>query len=318
MSDINKLVKFIRKEFNRSLKLFPLPSKPKYLYDPIRYALKGEGKRFRPILVHISGKAYNIDPDILMKVALGVELLHCFTLIHDDIMDSDKLRRNMPTLHHQFDISSAILAGDGLFTISQLILNSIENKPDAFMRYYNETVLEICEGQALDKQFEELDDISMDMYIEMVEKKTGALLGASLCLPVVISGKSNNEIEKMKHVGRQLGIAFQIQDDLLEIFEDENKMGKSLGSDIFSNKKTAIAIEANNLNKTEWDNLICQFDGKNLENIRSFLIRNKVKDKVETLAEMYFNSAYNELSNLGFNNDSEIYNFFKMIQERYS
>ena len=318
MSDTNKLVKFIQKEFNRSLKLFPLPDKPKYLYDPIRYALKGQGKRFRPILVHISGKAYNIDPDIIMKVALGVELLHCFTLIHDDIMDSDKLRRNMPTLHHQFDISSAILAGDGLFTISQLILNSIEAKPDAFMSYYNETVLEICEGQALDKQFEELDDISINMYIEMVEKKTGALLGASLCLPVVISGKSNNEIEKIKHIGRQLGIAFQIQDDLLEIFEDENKMGKSLGSDIFSNKKTAIAIEANNSNKTEWDNLICQFDGKNLENIRSFLIRNKVKDKVETLAERYFNSAYNELSNLGFGNDSEIYNIFKMIQERKS
>ena len=318
MSDINKLAKFIQKEFNRSLKLFPLPNKPKYLYDPIRYALKGEGKRFRPILVHISGKAYNVDPDIIMKVSLGVELLHCFTLIHDDIMDSDKLRRNMPTLHHQFDISSAILAGDGLFTISQLILNSIEYKPHAFMRYYNETVLEICEGQALDKQFEELDDISIDMYTEMVEKKTGALLGASLCLPAVISGKSNNEIEKIKHIGRQLGIAFQIQDDLLEIFEDENKMGKSLGSDIFSNKKTAIAIEANNLNKTEWDNLICQFDGKNLVNIRSFLISNKVKEKVETLAERYFNLAYNELSNIGFDNDSEIYNIFKMIQERNS
>ena len=318
MSDINKLVKFIQKEFNRSLKLFPLPNKPKYLYDPIRYALKGEGKRFRPILVHISGKAYNVDPDIIMKISLGVELLHCFTLIHDDIMDSDKLRRNMPTLHHQFDISSAILAGDGLFTISQLILNSIEYKPDTFMRYYNETVLEICEGQALDKQFEELDDISIDMYIEMVEKKTGALLGTSLCLPAVISRKSNNEIEKIKNIGRQLGIAFQIQDDLLEIFEDENKMGKSLGSDIFSNKKTAIAIEANNLNKTKWDYLICQFDGKNLDNIRSFLIRNKVKEKVETLAERYFNSAYNELSNLGFDKDSEIYKFFKIIQERHS
>ena len=318
MSDINKLIQFIREEFNRSLKLFPLPNKPKYLYDPIRYALKGEGKRFRPILVHLSGKAYKTDPDIIMKVSLAVELLHCFTLIHDDIMDSDNLRRNMPTLHHQFDISSAILAGDGMFTISQLVLNGIENKPDSLMKIYNETVLEICEGQALDKHFEDLDDISIDMYTEMVEKKTGALLGACFYLPAVISGKLNDEIKKIKYIGRQLGIAFQIQDDLFEIFEDENSMGKSLGSDIFSNKKTAIAIGAKNIDKTEWDSIIRQFNGKDLENVRNFLLENKVKDKVENLVEHYFKSAYNELTNIGFNTDSDIYKFFKMIQGRHS
>ena len=318
MSDINKLVQFIREEFNRSLKLFSLPDKPEYLYDPIKYAIKGEGKRLRPILVHLSGKMYKTDPDIIMKVSLAVELLHCFTLIHDDIMDSDNLRRNMPTLHHQFDISSAILAGDGMFTISQLVLNGIENKPASMMKFYNETVLEICEGQALDKQFEDLDDISIDMYTDMVEKKTGALLGACFFLPAVISGKSYNEIKRIKYIGRQLGIAFQIQDDLFEIFKDENNMGKSLGSDIFSNKKTAIAIEAKNINKTEWDSIIRQFDGKDLENIRNFLLENKVKYKVETLAEHYFNSAYNELTNLGFNKDSDIYKFFKIIERRHS
>ena len=318
MSDIKKLIQFIRKEFNRSLKLFPLPNKPEYLYDPIKYALKGEGKRFRPILVHLSGKAYKTDPDIIMKVSLAVEMLHCFTLIHDDIMDSDNIRRNMPTLHHQYDISSAILAGDGMFTISQLILNGIKKKSTSLMQFYNEAVLEICEGQALDKHFEGLEDISIDMYTEMVEKKTGALLGVCLYLPAVISGKSHNIIKRINYVGRQLGIAFQIQDDLFEIFEDENKMGKSLGSDIFSNKKTAIAIEAKNINKTDWDNIIHQFDGKDLKNIRNFLSENRVKDKVETLANHYFNSAYNELINLGFNKDSDIYKFFKMIQGRHS
>ena len=318
MSDINKLVQFIQQEFNRSLKLFPLPNKPEYLYDPIRYAIKGEGKRFRPILVHLSGKVYKTDPDIIMKISLAVEFLHCFTLIHDDIMDSDNLRRNMPTLHHQFDISSAILAGDGMFTISQLVLNGIENKPASLMQYYNETVLEICEGQALDKHFEDLDDISIDMYTEMVEKKTGALLGACFYLPAVISGKSNNEINRIKYIGRQLGIAFQIQDDLFELFKDENAMGKSLGSDIFSNKKTIIAIEAQNINKTEWGKIIHQFDGKDLENIRNFLLEYNVKEKVEILSEHYFNTAYDELSALGLDKNSDIYKFFKMIQERHS
>jgi geranylgeranyl diphosphate synthase type II len=186
------------------------------------------------------------------------------------------------------------------------------------MKIYNETVLEICEGQALDKHFEDLDNISIDMYTEMVEKKTGALLGACFYLPAVISGKSNNEIKKIKYIGRQLGIAFQIQDDLFEIFEDENSMGKSLGSDIFSNKKTAIAIEAKNISKTEWDSIIRQFDGKDLENIRNFLLENKVKDKVENLGEHHFKLAYNQLTNLGFNKDSDIYKFFKMIQGRHS
>ena len=205
-----------------------------------------------------------------------------------------------------------------MFTISQLILNGIEKTSASLLQFYNEAVLEICEGQALDKHFEDLEDISIDMYTEMVEKKTGSLLGACFYLPAVISGKSNNEIKRLKYVGRQLGIAFQIQDDLFEIFEDEKNMGKSLGSDIFSNKKTAIAIEAKNINKTEWDSIIHQFDGKDLKSIRNFLSENKVKEKVETLADQYFNSAYNELTNLGFNKESDLYKFFKMIQGRHS
>ena len=119
MSSILELTKFITSEFNRSLNSFPLPKKPEYLYEPIKYSLKGKGKRFRPILVHLSGRKYKVDPDDIMKVSLAVELLHCFTLIHDDIMDSDLTRRKMPTLHKKYDISSAILAGDGIFTISQ-------------------------------------------------------------------------------------------------------------------------------------------------------------------------------------------------------
>ena len=218
MADIRALIKFIKKEFNHSLKSFPLPKHPEYLYDPIRFALKGKGKRFRPTLVHLSGREFNTDPDTIMKVSLAVELLHCFTLIHDDIMDNDDVRRNMPTLYKKYDISSAILAGDGIFTISQLVLNSIGEKQKIILQLFNETVLEICEGQALDKYFESKRDISLKQYIEMVEKKTGALLGACCFLPAVLAGKSNNIIDGLKKVGKKVGIAFQIQDDLLEVF----------------------------------------------------------------------------------------------------
>ena len=318
MSDISELIQFIKKEFDQSLHSFPLPNHPKYLYEPIRYALKGKGKRFRPILVHLSGRAFKTDPDDIMKISLAVELLHCFTLIHDDIMDSDDLRRNMPTLHKKYDISSAILAGDGIFTISQLVLNSIGNKPEIFLQLYNETVLEICEGQALDKDFENKEDISLEQYIEMVEKKTGALLGSCCYLPAVLSGKPNNFINELKKIGKQLGIAFQIQDDLFEIFGDERNMGKSLGSDIFSNKKTAIAIEAKNSFPSEWKTIVEQFDGKSLVNVRNFLSENKIRDKVEALADDSFKFAYNSLSDLGFDKKSELYRFFKIIQGRHA
>jgi len=318
MSDISELIQFIRKEFNQSLKSFPLPKHPKYLYEPIRYALKGKGKRFRPILVHLSGRAFKTDPNDIMKISLAVELLHCFTLIHDDIMDSDDLRRNMPTLHKKYDISSAILAGDGIFTISQLVLNSIGNKPEIFLQSYNETVLEICEGQALDKYFENKEDISLDQYIQMVEKKTGALLGSCCYLPATLSEKPNNIIDDLKYIGKQLGVAFQIQDDLFEIFGDESIMGKSLGSDIISNKKTAIAIEAKNSFQSEWNTIVEQFDGKNLVYIRNFLSENKIRDKVEALADDCFKSAYNSLANLGFDKKSELYRFFKIIQGRHA
>ena len=277
MPSIQELTKFIINDFNRSLKSFPLPENPDYLYGPIKYSLKGKGKRFRPILVHLSGRKYKVDPDNIMKVSLAVELLHCFTLIHDDIMDSDDTRRNMPTLHKQFDISAAILAGDGIFTISHLILSGIENKPEQFLRLYNQAVLDICEGQALDKDFEGKEDISLDNYISMVEKKTGALLAASCYLPAILAGKTEDTIKILQNIGKHLGAAFQVQDDLFEIFGDETKMGKSLGSDIISKKNTAVSIESRKLFPSEWDMIVEEFDGKNFAKLRNFLEENKIK-----------------------------------------
>ena len=317
MSDLSQLIDFIRKEFNHSLKSFPLPESPKYLYNPIKYSLESKGKRYRPIIVHLAGRSFKSDPDELMKISLGIELLHNFTLIHDDIMDSDDIRRKVPTLHKKFDVPSAILAGDGIFTISQLILISLEHHSKKLLQKYNEVVLEICEGQALDKEFEDQAEIELDAYIDMVKKKTGALLGACLCLPAVMHGESSEKVEKLYNVGKCLGVAFQLQDDILEIFGDEKVIGKSLGSDIIANKKTAIALIANKINSDEWNNLISEFDGNNLEKIRNFLSNNGINSEVENLTNTYFQSSYESLLKLGFNQDSEVYRFFKIIQGRH-
>ena len=317
MADISGLIEFIRKEFNKSLNSFSFPKTPSYLYKPIEYSLKGKGKRYRPIIVHLTGRHFKSDPDDIMKISMAIELLHCFTLIHDDIMDSDDKRRNMPTLHKKYDVPSAILAGDGIFTITQLILLSVDQNSKLLFQKYNEMVLEICEGQAMDKQYEVEDELDVDDYIEMVKKKTGALLGSCLSLPAIIENEKQDNVELLYNIGKNLGVAFQIQDDLFEIFGDEKVIGKSLGSDIASNKKTPLAILAKNKDKMRWEKLVDEYDGKNLDNIRKFLDESGVKNKVDKIAFDYFSNAYDSLSKFGIGNNSELYSFFKFIQERH-
>ena len=317
MEDISGLIEFIRKEFNKSLNSFSFPKSPSYLYRPIEYSLKGKGKRYRPIIVHLTGRHFKSDPDDIMKISMAIELLHCFTLIHDDIMDSDDKRRNMPTLHKKYDVPSAILAGDGIFTITQLILLSVDQNSKLLFQKYNEMVLEICEGQAMDKQYEVEDELDVDDYIEMVKKKTGALLGSCLSLPAIIENEKQGNVELLYNIGKNLGVAFQIQDDLFEIFGDEKVMGKSLGSDIASNKKTPLAILAKNEDKMRWEKLVDEYDGKNLDNIRKFLSQSGVKNKVDKIAFDYFSNAYDSLSKFGIANNSELYSFFKFILERH-
>lgn len=317
MADISGLIEFIRKEFNKSLNSFSFPKTPSYLYKPIEYSLKGKGKRYRPIIVHLTGRHFKSDPDDIMKISMAIELLHCFTLIHDDIMDSDDKRRNMPTLHKKYDVPSAILAGDGIFTITQLILLSVDQNSKLLFQKYNEMVLEICEGQAMDKQYEVEDELDVDDYIEMVKKKTGALLGSCLSLPAIIENEKQDNVELLYNIGKNLGVAFQIQDDLFEIFGDEKVMGKSLGSDIASNKKTPLAILAKNEDKMRWEKLVYEYDGKNLDNIRKFLSDSGIKNKVDKIAFDYFSNAYDSLSKFGIGKNSELYSFFKFIQERH-
>mgnify|MGYP006232888041 CR=1 FL=1 len=161
MDNFASIIDSIRLNVNRHLKKIPIPDVPRYLYDPIRYSIRNEGKRFRPILTHLSGRANNIDSDDLINLSIAVELLHNFTLVHDDIMDNDTIRHGNQTIHEKWDPSTAILAGDGIYTIAQIILNEISSNSALLSKYFNKTTLEICEGQALDKEFENDHDLSL-------------------------------------------------------------------------------------------------------------------------------------------------------------
>ena len=317
MSTFNELITFIRKEVNRDLKRLPIPKRPVYLYKPIRFALSGNGKRFRPILVHLTGRANNADPDSLMKIALAVELLHNFTLVHDDIMDNDNMRHGQAAIHSKWDESTAILAGDGINAIAQILLSGIPDRSNAICRFFNQATLEVCEGQALDKEFENDLSITEDQYLEMIEKKTGSLLGACAALSATLVGAEQEVINYFDQFGRALGNGFQIHDDLLEIYGNPNEMGKSLGSDIAEGKQTMMVIKARNLFGKEWSDIIGDPDRLDfMDKIRSFFTENGIENETKGLAQTYFDLARNSLEKIDGINCSELFDFVNLVETR--
>jgi len=317
MSTFNELITFIRKEVNHDLKRLPIPKRPVYLYEPIRFALRGNGKRFRPILVHLAGRANNADPDSLMKIALAVELLHNFTLVHDDIMDNDNMRHGQAAVHSKWDESTAILAGDGINAIAQILLSGIQDRSNAICRFFNQATLEVCEGQALDKEFENDLSITEDQYLEMIEKKTGSLLGACAALSATLVGADQEVINYFDQFGRALGNGFQIHDDLLEIYGNPNEMGKSLGSDIAEGKQTMMVIKARNLFGKEWGEIIGDPDRIDfMDKIRSFFTENGIENETKGLAQTYFDLARNSLEKIDGINCSELFDFVNLVETR--
>ncbi len=242
----------IRQQVEEGLRQLDLPARPQYLYEPVRYGLGGTAKRLRPVLVTLAGRSFDADESDLLNAALAVEILHNFTLVHDDIMDGDDQRHGQASVHRRWDVSTAILAGVGMFTLSQLLIGKVLTNPVDCWTRFNQATMEICEGQAYDKQFEQSDEISLDDYLAMVGKKTGNLLGLCAELGGIIGEQSNEICAGLYRFGLLLGQAFQIQDDILEITADATAMGKSLGSDIAAGKQTVLTIAARERNPGEW------------------------------------------------------------------
>ena len=317
MKEFNELIDFIRSEVNKNLERISIPDSPKYLYDPIRYSVRSGGKRFRPILTHLSGRANNIDSGVLMSLSLAVELLHNFTLVHDDIMDNDTVRHGKKTIHEKWDASTAILAGDGIYTIAQIILSQISKNTSKISKHFNKTTLEICEGQALDKEFENDKTITRDMYFDMIDKKTGSLLGASAALPIIYNDSSPEMIHIYESFGRHLGRGFQIHDDLLEITADSKVMGKSLGSDIFQGKQTIMVIMARENHPDEWEELLNNSDSNELfGKISSFFKNKNIIKETRLISESYFSSSLDYLRKLNTINTDELVQLVHLIKKR--
>tara|TARA_B100000700_G_C15062714_1_gene866994 strand:- start:10359 stop:11333 length:975 start_codon:yes stop_codon:yes gene_type:complete len=225
---------------------------PNYLYNPIRYVLSGQGKRLRPALVFVTADGFGVDENRTLPAAMAVEILHNFSLVHDDIMDNDDFRHGKQTVHQRWDISTAILAGDGIFCLAYDQLNRLDGLTSSYLKIFSNSTIRLCEGQALDKDFESRQKVSLDEYLEMVSLKTGTLLSLCCKLGGILGGASDHQINSLGEFGLQLGKAFQIQDDILEIYSNVKDMGKSLGSDILTDKKTFLTIKAAEMNPSEW------------------------------------------------------------------
>ena len=225
----------------RELKKISFNHKPDSLYDPVKYFLDIGGKRVRPILALMSASSFKCEPKLALNAALSVELFHNFTLIHDDIMDSANSRRGNETIHNKWGINSAILSGDVILIMAYQLLENYDNNTHIKLnKLLNKTAKEVCEGQQMDIDFESKLNVSFEQYIKMVSCKTAVLLGCSLKMGAIVAGASIEDQDNIYKFGINLGLAFQLQDDYLDIFGKENLVGKKIGGDIIENKKTVL------------------------------------------------------------------------------
>ncbi len=223
------------------LSQWEFPAEPTNLYDPLRYFIAIGGKRIRPLFTVLSAELYNIPLQESLSGASALELFHNFTLIHDDIMDKAPVRRGLTTVHEKWDTNIAILSGDVLMIHAFQALSSYQ--ADVFKRLsllLNQTAIEVCIGQQMDMDFERIDSVTEANYIEMIRLKTSVLLGCACAFGGIIGGANDSSINSLYEFGENLGIAFQIQDDILDAFGDSAKVGKQVGGDILSDKKTML------------------------------------------------------------------------------
>ncbi len=231
-------------EFERHLMAHPFPSAPDTLYEPCRYIIDLGGKRIRPVLCLMSNELIGELNTDAWHGAAAIELFHNYTLIHDDIMDNAPLRRGKPTIHARYGMTAGILSGDVMSIYAYEQLAQIKQALAPILSLFNKTAIQVCEGQQLDMDFELRNDVSIDEYIHMITLKTSVLLACSLKMGALLGGSTGGNADKLYEFGKNLGIAFQLQDDYLDAFGETDRLGKQKGGDIKANKKTYLLLRA--------------------------------------------------------------------------
>lgn len=298
------------------------PTKPADLYEPIKYIMSLGGKRIRPVIVLMATELFTDELLKAIDVALAIETFHNFTLVHDDIMDNAPLRRGKQTVHEKWGVNNAILSGDVMMVESNKHLSKVDItvlKP--VLDTFNQTAQGVCEGQQLDMEFETRDNVSIAEYLEMIRLKTAVLLGGAMKLGAIVGGADEQNANLLYQFGENLGVAFQLQDDILDVYGDPEKFGKQVGGDIISNKKTFLHLTAKAMVKHEELAVLLgnhQDTETKVKAVTQLYNHYQVKELANLEMEKYLAQAYQALEEIAVPDDRKIYfrHLVKQIMER--
>ncbi len=282
------------------------PKEPAELYEPMQYMMNLGGKRLRPALLLMGCDAFDGDIYQAINPAIAIEVFHNFTLMHDDIMDKAPLRRGKTTVHEKWNSSVGILSGDAMLVEGYKLMMQVNEKIlRPVLEIFNQTAIAVCEGQQLDMNFEQLATVKMDAYINMIRLKTAVVLGGALKIGALIAGADQKDAELIYAFGEDLGIAFQLQDDILDVYGDPEKFGKQVGGDILSNKKTYLLINAlETADESQLQELnswlqLTNFDAvKKVSAVKNLFDRMEIREKAEQEMNLYAQRAMQSLKDL--------------------
>lgn len=270
-------IDFLQQKITKAIAAESFSFKPKELYDPIAYTLSMGGKRIRPLLTVLACDLYGGDIEGAMNPAIGIEIFHNFTLVHDDIMDNAPLRRSKKTVFKKWNTNIAVLSGDTMFALAYTYVTKTkkENLPE-LLELFSNTAVKVCEGQQYDLNFETQKHVVIGEYLRMIELKTAVLIGAALAVGALIAGAKKAERDKLYNFGVNVGMAFQLMDDLLDVYSDEKKFGKVCGGDIVTNKKTFLYLKAFERAK-----------GKTLKELKTAFLIHDNQEKINKIKSLY-------------------------------
>ncbi len=271
----------LSEKFINHLATFDYKSEPKLLYEPIKYIMDLGGKRIRPALVLAAYNMFDESVEKAMNAALAVEMFHNFSLVHDDLMDDADIRRGKASVHIEYDENTAILSGDAMLIMSYQLFEAYAEDYARLTNLFSTTAMEVCEGQRMDMDFETESQPSIDAYIEMIALKTSVLIACGLKMGAIIAGASETDAFHLYEFGKNMGIAFQIQDDILDTFGNQEKVGKKIGGDILQRKKTYLYLKSMELlSRKEAEELLDLYSGRN--NLKGDELIERVKHLFKT------------------------------------
>ena len=325
MSDIDIISQY-REQFVTHLKGRIQLGEPKNLFEPVQYILGLGGKRLRPILTLMTAEVFGGKAKDAMDAALAVEMFHNFSLVHDDIMDDAPLRRGKTTVHEKWDVNTGILSGDAMLILSYQFFESYPAETYVELtKLFSKTALEVCEGQQYDVDFEARDDVTIPEYLKMIEYKTSVLVAAAMKMGAIVAKASPKDADAIYEFGRNLGIAFQLQDDYLDAFGDPKTFGKQVGGDIMENKKTYLYLKSlENASKDDQDGLLHLYSIKpedstaKVEAVKTIFKESGAVEETKKAIKNFTQKAFDALSETGLpeKNKALLKQFGKSLMER--